>query len=243
MTEKFIPKDEKVASCIDGYNRVREAVAEAAVKSGRQPDSVRLMAVTKTVEPVYINAVLDAGAGLIGENKVQEYMGKRDELHLDGVEKHLIGHLQTNKAKYIVGEVDMIESVDSFKLAREIEKACVKKDCTQKVLIEVNIGGEESKSGISPDALETLLGQVAQLPHVRICGLMTIPPVCDTQAQAGAYFEAMYKSFIDIKAKKLDNVNMDILSMGMSGDYETAVLCGSNLVRVGSAIFGARKYY
>lgn len=243
MTEKFIPKDEKVASCIDGYNRVREAVAEAAVKSGRQPDSVRLMAVTKTVEPVYINAVLDAGAGLIGENKVQEYMGKRDELHLDGVEKHLIGHLQTNKAKYIVGEVDMIESVDSFKLAREIEKACVKKGCTQKVLIEVNIGGEESKSGISPDALETLLGQVAELPHVHICGLMTIPPVCDTQAQAGAYFEAMYKSFIDIKAKKLDNVNMDILSMGMSGDYETAVLCGSNLVRVGSAIFGARKYY
>lgn len=240
MTEKYIPKDAKVAACIDGYNRVREAVAEAAVKSGRRAEDVRLMAVTKTVEPVYINAVLDAGADLIGENKVQEYMGKRDELHLDGVEKHLIGHLQTNKAKYIVGEVDMIESVDSFKLAREIEKECVKKGVSQKILIEVNIGGEESKSGVAPEALDTLLGQVAELPHVQICGLMTVPPICDDPS---AYFEAMYKSFIDIKGKKLDNVSMDILSMGMSADYQTAILCGSNLVRVGSSIFGARKYY
>lgn len=243
MMEKFIPKDAKVASCVDNYARIRETVAETAVRSGRSADSVRLMAVTKTVEPVYINAVLDAGADLIGENKVQEYMGKRDELHLDGVEKHLIGHLQTNKAKYIVGEVDMIESVDSFKLAREIEKECVKKGVCQKVLLEVNIGGEESKSGIAPEELETLLGQVAELGHVQVCGLMTVPPICDDSAKLRAYFEAMYKSFIDIKAKKIDNVNMDILSMGMSGDYQTAILCGSNLVRVGSSIFGARKYY
>ena len=226
----------------DNIEAVRQRISAAAARVGRT-DAITLVAVTKNHPVEFMEEAAAAGITDVGENRVQEALQKQKEFPDNGLTWHLIGHLQTNKAKYIVGEVDMIESVDSFKLAREIEKACVKKGCTQKVLIEVNIGGEESKSGISPDALETLLGQVAELPHVRICGLMTIPPVCDTQAQAGAYFEAMYKSFIDIKAKKLDNVNMDILSMGMSGDYETAVLCGSNLVRVGSAIFGARKYY
>ena len=245
MMEKFIPNDSEKAimSCVDNYRRIKEEVCEAAVKSGRSENDVRLMAVTKTVEPLYINAVLDDGADLIGENRVQEYMGKRESLHLDNVEKHLICHLQSNKAKYIVGEVDVIESVDSLKIANAVSKECAKKGVEQSILVEINIGQEESKSGISLENAEELIEEIAQLPFINIKGLMTVPPICDDESKLMKYFDKMYQSFIDIKAKKLDNVSMDVLSMGMSNDFKTAILCGSNLVRVGSSIFGARKYY
>ena len=151
--EKFIPDPARLQAVEENWKRVLDRVQEGAVKSGRDPREVRLMAVTKTVEPVYINRALDLGADLIGENRVQEYLGKRDALHLDGVEKHLIGRLQTNKVKYIVGQVDMIQSVDSMKLAQEISKQSVKHDVTTNVLVEVNIGREESKSGIMIEAL------------------------------------------------------------------------------------------
>lgn len=173
---------------------------------------------------------------------MQEYLGKRDALHLDGVEKHLIGRLQTNKVKYIVGQVDMIQSVDSMKLAQEISKQSVKHDVTTNVLVEVNIGREESKSGIMIEALPELLEEAAQLPGLQIKGLMCIPPICETETQVRKYFETMHQSFIDIKDKKHHNIDMDILSMGMSGDFEAAIAEGSTLVRVGSAIFGARQY-
>lgn len=164
-------------------------------------------------------------------------------MHIDGVEKHLIGHLQTNKVKQIVGEVDMIESVDSVKLAKEISRVSANKGITTDILVEVNVGKEESKSGIYLEGLEELLLEIAEMPSIKINGLMTIPPICDTDAEVSKYFEAMHQTFIDIREKKLDNVNMDILSMGMSGDFEAAVANGSNIVRVGSAIFGARKYF
>lgn len=241
--EKFIPDEKRLQAVQDNYKAIKAKVQESAVKAGRNPEDVRLMAVTKTVESVYINKVLDMGADLIGENRVQEFLGKKDELHLDGVEKHLIGHLQTNKVKQIVGEVDMIESVDSFRLAKEINRVSLNKGVTTKVLVEVNVGKENSKSGIYIEQLEELLCQISELEAVKVSGLMTIPPICDSEKEVSDYFSLMYQSFIDIKGKNIDNVNMDILSMGMSGDFEAAVANGSNIVRVGSAIFGARKYF
>lgn len=238
----FILDEKRVQSCIDNYKRIKEDVAQTAIRAGRSADDVRLMCVTKTVEPEYINPVLDLGADLIGENRVQEYCSKLDTLHLDGVEKHIIGHLQTNKVKYIAGRVDMIESVDSLKLAREISKEFKKANSTANVLVEVNIGREESKSGCDIDELEELLYQISELDCIKIKGLMTIPPICD-ELQARKYFALMNKKFLELKEKKIDGVEMQTLSMGMSADYEAAILEGSNIVRVGSAIFGARKYF
>jgi hypothetical protein len=240
--ERFTPDEKRIQQTIDNYNRVKDQVAEAAIRANRNPDDVRLMCVTKTVEAEYINPVLDIGADLIGENRVQEFLGKKDALHLEKVEKHLIGHLQSNKAKQIVGEVDMIESVDSIKLAKEISRQSVIKEVETKILVEVNVGKEESKSGIFIEGLEELLCQIAELPNIKIKGLMTIPPICD-ENEARKYFASMFKTFVDIKEKKINNIDMEILSMGMSGDYESAILEGSNIVRVGSAIFGARKYF
>ena len=243
MMEKFTVDEKRLQAVEDNYKSVKARVEESAIKAGRNPRDVRLMAVTKTVESVYINRALDLGADLIGENRVQEFLGKKDHLHLDGVEKHLIGHLQTNKVKQIVGEVDMIESVDSVKLAKEINRVSANKGLISNVLVEVNVGKEESKSGIFIEQLEELLLEIAQMKSIKVKGLMTIPPICDDEKQLNEYFGTMYQSFIDIKSKKLDNIDMDVLSMGMSGDFEAAVANGSNIVRVGSAIFGARKYF
>ena len=238
----FILDEKRVQSCIDNYKRIKEDVAQTAIRAGRSADDVRLMCVTKTVEPEYINPELYLGADVIGENRVQEYCSKLDTLHLDGVEKHIIGHLQTNKVKYIAGRVDMIESVDSLKLAREISKEFKKANSTANVLVEVNIGREESKSGCDIDELEELLYQISELDCIKVKGLMTIPPICD-ELQARKYFALMNKKFLELKEKKIDGVEMQTLSMGMSADYEAAILEGSNIVRVGSAIFGARKYF
>lgn len=241
--ERFTPDENRLKSVEENYKRVLENVKESAVKAGRSESDVRLMCVTKTVEPVYINKAIELGADLIGENRVQEYLGKRDELNLNGVERHLIGHLQTNKVKQIVGEVDMIESVSSVKLAKEISKVSLQKGIVTNCLVEVNVGKEESKSGIFLEELEETLCEIAELPAIKIKGLMTIPPICETPDEARRYFAMLRQSFIDIKDKKTDNIDMEILSMGMSGDYEAAVAEGSNIVRVGSAIFGARQYF
>lgn len=243
MMEKFTADEARLNAVEENYKAIKSKIEDAAVKAGRNPEDVRLMAVTKTVESVYINRALDLGADLIGENRVQEFLGKKDALHLNGVEKHLIGHLQTNKVKQIVGEVDMIESVDSVKLAKEISRVSSNKGISTNILVEVNVGKEDSKSGIYLEQLEELLCEIAVMDNIKIKGLMTIPPICDSKKEVEQYFSTMYQTFIDIRDKKLDNVNMDILSMGMSGDFEAAVANGSNIVRVGSAIFGARKYF
>lgn len=240
--ERFMLDEERLKSTEENYKRILDNVKETAVRAGRNENDVRLMCVTKTVEAPYINRVLELGADLIGENRVQEYLGKRDDLKLDGVEKHLIGHLQTNKVKQIVGQVDMIESVSSVKLAKEISKASSKLGITTDCLVEVNIGKEESKSGIYIEQLDEILCEISEMPSIRVKGLMTIPPVCD-ENEARRYFEKMNNAFLDIKNKNSDNIDMEILSMGMSGDYEAAIAEGSNIVRVGSAIFGARKYF
>ena len=226
----------------ENYKYITDSIAEAAIKSGRKPEDVRLMGVTKTVESIYINHAIELGIDLIGENRVQEFLGKRDELKLEGVEKHLIGHLQTNKVRQIVGEVDMIDSVDSIKVAAEIGKQSVKQGITTDVLVEINIGGEESKFGLDPSALYENVCQMSEIDGIRVCGLMAIPPVCVDEAENCKFFANMNRMFLDIKAKKLDNVNMSILSMGMSGDYQNAVREGSTMVRVGSSLFGRRVY-
>lgn len=226
----------------ENYKTIKENIAQAALKSGRKPENVRFMAVTKTVESLYINHALSLGVDLIGENRVQEFLGKRDELNLNGVEKHLIGHLQTNKVRQIVGEVDMIDGVDSIKVAKEIGKVSQKKGIITDVLVEVNIGGEESKFGLDPIKLDETVCEMAEIDGIKICGLMAIPPICTDEEENRKFFSNMYTMFLDIKAKKLDNVNMNILSMGMSDDYVSAILEGSTMVRVGSSLFGRRVY-
>lgn len=226
----------------ENYKRISEEIGQAAVKSGRQPGDIRFMAVTKTVEPAYINRAIECGIRLIGENRVQEFLGKRDALHLERCEKHLIGHLQTNKVRQIVGQVDLIQSVGSIKLAKEIAKYSNMLQITTPVLLEVNIGGEESKNGFSLQALYENLGEISKLNGISVQGLMTIPPICDNIKKVKPFFYKMHESFIDIQGKNIDNIDMQILSMGMSGDFVAAIEEGSNLVRVGSALFGARQY-
>ncbi len=240
--EKLLSTNRRIENVRYNYQVICERIAEAAVKSGRKPEDIRFMAVTKTVEPAVINAAIEQGITLIGENRVQEFLGKEPQLHLDGVEKHLIGHLQKNKVRQIVGKVDMIESVDSVEIAREISKRSEMHGITTPVLLEVNIGGEESKFGFAPDSLEQSLEQIALLEHIEVKGLMSIPPICEQKAQIRQFFSQMNELYIDFSSKIFNNINMNVLSMGMSSDYYEAILEGSNLVRVGSALFGERIY-
>ena len=222
---------------------IRENISNSAVKSGRTYEDIKLMAVTKTVPVEYINYSIDnCGIKLIGENKVQEFLSKKDELHLSGVEKHLIGHLQTNKVKKIIPLVDMIQSVDSLHLAEEISKQALNNNINVKILLEVNIGSEESKTGFDKCKFFEVMAQISELQGITVNGIMTIPPICDNEKDLRNYFMTMSQYFETIKEKKYKNFNMEILSMGMSGDYTQAIECGANLVRIGSLIYGARIY-
>lgn len=221
---------------------IMQQVRDTALQAGRDPSEVQVMAVTKTVDPVLVNAAIGAGITLLGENKAQELCAKYDSYHKDGVQIHFIGHLQTNKVRQIVDKVSMVESVDSVKLAREIDRHCAAIGKVMDVLLEVNIGREENKTGIFPEFLPALLEEAGKLEHIRVRGLMTIPPVCETEEEVLQYFSQMRQLFIDIKQKKYDNISMEILSMGMSADYLAAVRCGSNIVRIGTAMFGQRNY-
>ena len=226
----------------DNVQRVREQIENACVVAGHSPDDVTLLAVTKTVDAERINAAIRCGVQQIGENRVQEFLGKRDDLDLTNVQAHLIGHLQTNKVRQIVGKVHMIQSVDSIRVAAAIDRCSQELDIVTPILVEVNIGGEEAKSGISPDNLENLLAEIAPLKGVRVQGLMTVPPILHKESEKRAIFSKMYQLFVDIKAKNIDNIGMQILSMGMSGDFREAILEGSTMVRIGSALFGERQY-
>ena len=220
---------------------VRENIARAARRAGRDPEEITLVAVTKTMPASDVNAALQAGVTVIGENRVQELLQKLPDIGPGSRQIHLIGHLQTNKVKSVIGHADMIQSVDSLRLAQEIDRQAQKAGRVMDVLVEVNIGGEESKSGVSTEDLPELLESMRGLSHVRICGLMAIPPRDAGSGQTRRYFAQMRNLFIDIKAKKSDNMDMRILSMGMSSDYELAVEEGSTMVRVGTAIFGKRQ--
>jgi len=224
----------------EGYERVLARVREAERKAGRAPGEVRLMAVTKTVEEPAIAEAVAAGATLLGENKVQELARKRETLNLTGCETHLIGHLQSNKAAKAVACADMIQSVDSLRIARAISLECGKQGREMPVLLEVNIGRDPAKFGFLPEETEAALAEIAEFPGISVRGLMTVPPFSADEAATRKFFSQMFRLFLDIRGKKMDNI--DILSMGMSGDFEPAIAEGSNLVRVGSAIFGERSY-
>ncbi len=221
---------------------IRENIARAVAQSGRNADEVSLMAVTKTVDSRFINHAIGCGVNLIGENKVQEFLAKKPELNLTDCRSHLIGHLQTNKVSKIVGEVDLIQSVDSIRLAKEIGKRSALLGINSKVLIEINVGNEDSKFGFCLDEVAERAHEIAEIEGVCVEGLMCVAPICENESEIRTIFSNMHRTFIDIRSKNIDNINMNVLSMGMSADYIPAILEGSTLVRVGSAIFGARNY-
>ena len=237
---------------IDNVKRIKEEISESAVSCGRCAQDVKIVPATKTVSAQRINLLLDCGIDTIGENRVQELLEKYDELdkrfHI-----HFIGKLQTNKVKYIIDKVDMIQSVDSLKLCAEISKRAIAIGKIMEVLVEVNIGYEESKSGVLPEELLTFVEQAAKFEGIKIVGLMVIPPANATEIQSQetalqkvynceAYFKKVKELSLDILNKKVDNVSVRELSMGMSSDYCEAVRCGATIVRPGRAIFGDRIY-
>lgn len=224
----------------ENYEEIKENIEAAAVKSGRTAKDITLLAATKTVDVQTVNYAISRGIEHIGENRVQEFLSKENELL--PVHKHLIGHLQTNKVKDILGKVELIHSVDSLHLAQEISRLCVKRNVKANVLLEVNIGNELSKSGFEADKLFDAVCDVSKLEGIFVKGLMAIPPICENAENNRKYFEKMNKLFIDIDSKKIDNSSMDILSMGMSDDYAVAISEGANLVRIGTALFGRRNY-
>ena len=246
MTEKSSvdrPEQEAFAARLrDNLARIREEIAAACAACGRAEEEITLLGVTKTVPADRINMAIEAGIDRIGENRVQEFLQKREELRLEGVGVHLIGHLQTNKVKYLVGVVDLIESVDRLELLECIEKQAEKLDVVQNILFEVNIGNEESKSGFTPAEAAALAARMADFPHTALKGLMAIPPVSEFPGENCRYFAEMRNLFVDIRAKKYDNVSMECLSMGMSDDFADAIAEGSTMVRIGTAIFGKRNY-
>jgi len=221
---------------------VKNRISKSAVISGRTKDDITLITVTKTHPVEMINEAIDFGVTDIGENKVQEILEKYDKVK-KGVRWHLIGHLQTNKVKYIIDKVYMIHSVDSIKLMEEIENQAIKHNVEKvKVLLQINISGEETKFGTDIDGLNEMLSYAANLKHIEVCGLMTILPKIDTEFSKRLHFHNIYNVFVDNKKTIRDNIDMKYLSMGMSGDFELAIEEGSNMVRVGTAIFGERDY-
>lgn len=223
----------------NNLTEILRRIAEAKAKYRSPDEEIRLMAVTKTVDPDKINFAVDEGVSLLGENRVQEYLSKKDSYD-KSAEVHFIGHLQTNKVKYIIDSVSMIQSVDSLKLASEIDRHAQKVGRIMDILIEVNIGNEETKSGIDSGALKELALEIAKLGNIRLRGLMAIPPIGADES----VFEEMHKLYEELKGmdNELPNAQIDTLSMGMSGDYELAIKHGSTLVRIGSGLFGARNY-
>ncbi len=236
MTEKLL-SNEQMQSFDENYTLIKEKIKKAE-KNGNK---ARLLGATKTVPVEFINYAISKGLDLIGENKVQELKEKYPYLD-KSVEIHFIGHLQTNKVKDVLPMVSMIHSVSSEKLAAEIDKQSAKLGKITDVLLEVNIGNEESKSGFTPEEISEKCQKISKLPNICIKGLMAIPPICEKGEENLKYFRKMRQLFIDIEAKNIDNINMVYLSMGMSGDYAEAVECGANIVRIGSSLFGKRNY-
>ena len=232
-----MPTQTRYPQTAENLKRIADNAANAAAKYRGSDEKIDIMAVTKTVDPDKINFAIECGITLLGENRVQEYLSKKDSYDKRG-QVQFIGHLQTNKVKYIINDVTMIQSVDSLKLAGEINRLAEKNGRVMDILLEVNIGGEETKSGVDREQLFVLAEQAAELKNLRLKGLMAIPPVgCGEEV-----FEQMRELFEALKSKKLANADISVLSMGMSGDYETAIKHGSTLVRIGSALFGARDY-
>ena len=234
--------EQETIDVYSNFARVRDEVAESAAKSGREPGDIRLVAVTKFVEAERIAPAFEAGCTEVGENRAQELTEKFDFFKANGQTVHFIGQLQLNKIKYLVGRADLIQSADRPEAFAEIDRLAVKRGVRQACLVEVNIGDEPQKAGIAPCDLPELLKRISDMPGVLVKGLMCIPPAAGDR-DARYYFARMRELFENMKGAAVPGIEMQILSMGMSGDYTSAIAEGANMVRVGSAIFGPRHYH
>ena len=225
----------------ENYLEVQKKIDDACAACGRNKDEVTLIAVSKTKPVSMLMEAYEAGARIFGENKVQEILEKYDQMPSD-VKWHMIGHLQRNKVKYIIDKVAMIHSVDSLRLAQTIEQEAAKKNIVMPILIEVNVAGEESKYGLKAEETEAFIEEIKTYRHIQVCGLMTIAPYVENPEDNREVFRQLKKLSVDIDAKKHNNITMSVLSMGMTGDYLTAVSEGATMVRVGTGIFGERSY-
>ena len=229
-------------SIAENVARIRADIEKAAIACGRDPKEIRLCAATKMNDAGAVREAIRAGVDCCGENRVQELTAKLAENAYDGAPVHFIGHLQTNKVKQVVGKVDLIQSVDSERLLQAIQKEAARQGIIQDILLEVNVGEEASKSGFGAEDILPLMEKIGEFPNICIKGLMAIPPISEKTGDNLKFFQKMFHLSVDITAKKYDNVMVDCLSMGMSGDYLDAIRCGSTMIRVGTAIFGARNY-
>ena len=229
-------------SIAENVAEIRAKMDAAAIACGRDPKEILLCAATKMNDADAVRQAIAAGVDLCGENRVQELVAKQKENAYEGAPVHFIGHLQTNKVKQVVGKVDLIQSVDSLRLLKAIDAEAAKQGIIQDILLEVNVGQEESKSGFEVDELLPILEQISEFSHIFVRGLMAIPPISHNSGDNRKFFQKILQLSVDIRAKKYDNVLVNCLSMGMSDDYEDAINCGSTMIRVGTAIFGKRNY-
>ena len=222
--------------------KIRAQMEQAAIAAGRDPREILLCAATKMNDAQAVREAIAAGVDCCGENRVQELTQKLSENAYEGAPVHFIGHLQTNKVKFVVGKVDLIQSVDSLRLLKAINAEAVKQGICQNIFLEINIGNEDSKSGFSPEELPRILSEMGSYTNVCVKGLMAIPPISQKSGDNLKYFQKIFDLSVDIRRKKYDNVKVDCLSMGMSGDYMDAIYSGTTMIRVGTAIFGPRDY-
>ncbi len=225
----------------ENLQTVEKKIRQACEKAGRNRSEVTLVAVSKTKPIPDLEEAYKEGIRVFGENKVQELTDKYEQMPKD-IQWHMIGHLQRNKVKYLIGKTELIHSVDSLRLAETIEKEAEKKQCVVKILIEVNVAEEDSKFGVHTEEVLPLIQKISSFSHIKICGLMTIAPNVKNPEENRPYFAKLRKLLVDINGKNIDNINMDILSMGMTNDYEVAIEEGATMVRVGTGIFGVREY-
>ena len=229
-------------SIAENVAAIKENIAAAARAAGRDPKEILLCAATKMNDADAVRRAIAAGVDCCGENRVQELTAKLSEDAYRGAPVHFIGRLQTNKVKQVVGKVDLIQSVDRLKLLEAVNAEAARQGIVQDILLQINIGREESKGGFLTEELPLLLPDLAKYTNIRVQGLMAIPPICQNATKNDKFFQEIYRIGVDIREKKYDNVWVNILSMGMSDDYESAIRCGSTMIRVGTAIFGARDY-
>ena len=229
-------------SIAENVSTILSQIEAAALAAGRDPKEITLCAATKMNDSAAVRQAIRAGIRCCGENRVQELTAKLSENAYEGAQVHFIGHLQTNKVKQVVGKVRLIQSVDSLRLLQAIDKEAARQSILQDILLEINIGQEASKSGFATEDILPLLEKMQDFPNVRVRGLMAIPPICENSGDNNKFFEEIRTLSVDIKRKKYDNVCMEILSMGMSDDFTDAIAHGSTMIRIGTAIFGARNY-
>ena len=229
-------------SIAENITAIREEIKKAALAAGRDPAEISLCAATKMNDADRVRKAVSAGVDCCGENRVQELTAKLAQDAYRGAPVHFIGHLQTNKVRQVVGKVDLIQSVDSFRLMEAIQKEAAKQGICQDILLEINIANEESKSGFTVEEIYDVLEKMQVFPNIRVKGLMAIPPICKNLGDNRKFFQKIYALSVDITTKKYDNVRVEILSMGMSDDFRDAIACGSTMIRIGTGIFGARDY-